>query len=94
MDPQMPALEGALESLRLPELVAELGLESRSPDSQSRMALTLLTRARAGKCTCMCVRRLWVQISSRAKWLCCQAERALASAFPSIKWAVGKRKLS
>lgn len=45
MDPQMPALEGALESLRLPELVAELGLEPKSPDSQSRMALTLLTRA-------------------------------------------------
>lgn len=74
------------------DLVAELGLESRSPDSQSKITLSLLTCARADKCVCVRIRRLWVHISSWAKWLYLQAEPVEASAFPSMKWVGGKMK--
>lgn len=58
--------------------------ESRSPDLLVHML------ASAGACAHID----WVQVSSWAKSLCLQAAPALASAFPSIKWAVGKMKLN
>lgn len=74
------------------ELVAEVGLESRSPKSHSGIVLSLLACACVGKCVCARLQRLWVHIGSWAKWLCLQAELAEASAFPSMKWVGGKMK--
>lgn len=73
------------------ELVVKVGLELRSPDSQTRLLptwLSLCTGTQVHVCTC----RLWVQIRPSANRLCFQAEAAQASASSSVKWVGGKIK--